>query len=632
MKGSWHTCRLWAVALDMLLSYVAFAACRCVFVCCHYQPSIIDLQFVKGSLVFDTSAILYTNSLFILLVLLPFHWKENHSFHVSMKWLFVFVNAVCVVLNMADVVYFGYTGRRTTLSSLRQLPEVDHAAGIIWTECVSHWWLVAIASALIVMLAGCYVRPLENTRNLRCYYMRGVLYMIVVVPLSVIGMRGGLSAGTKPMTVIHALQYSSKPSHAPAIVNTPFALIRTAGKHSFRNPHYLDMDVADSLYTPVHRLSPNGQKHRNVVVLILESFGKEYIGAYNDYHGYTPFLDSLISKSLTFRYSYANGRVSMDGIPAILSGIPMMEESYFLTDASLNKVSGIAGELGKMGYSSAFFHGAENGSMGFCAFARASGFGRYYGMDEFCEDSRFMGEDEFDGKWAIWDEPFLRFSALHISDMREPFMAAVYTATSHHPYVLPEECANDYQDGELPIHKCVSYTDNSLRQFFAQVSGEPWFRNTLFVITADHTNQSCRDEYQTDLGRYEVPIIFYDPEGRVPTGMSDVVAQQTDIMPSVLALTGYEGEFLSYGKNLFSDCPRQWYAGFNNGVYQYIEDDRLLLFDGTRPIALHAYRTDRGLERNLLGSGANRPCDMERRLKAIIQSYMVRMAGDGLTP
>lgn len=612
--------------------YVVYAVCRCVFVLANYQASVADCQFIKGALLFDTSAILYTNSLFILLVLFPLHWKETPLFHTILKWLYVLVNSVCVVANMVDVAYYPYSGRRTTVSIFRQLSEVDHIAGIIWTECLNHWWLVAVSCALIVLLAGCYVRPLAGTGNLRRYYTESLLSLLIIAPLSVIGMRGGVSAGTKPITVVHALQYASRPSQAAAILNTPFAFIRTADKFSFINPHYLAPSEVDSLFSPVHRYLPTRKSRRNIVLLILESFGKEYVGAYNDYQGYTPFLDSLVSVSLSFRHSYANGRVSMDGIPAILSGIPMFEESFFLTDASLNRISGIAGELGRTGYSSAFFHGAENGSMGFSAYANASGFQSYYGMDEFCADSRFRGKEEFDGKWAIWDEPFLRFSAFHISDMKQPFCAAIYTATSHHPYVLPEKYADEYPEGELPIHKCVRYTDHSLRRFFAQIRKEPWYKNTLFVITADHTNQSCHAEYQTDIGKYEVPIIFYDPAGRMSVGMSDVIAQQTDIMPSVLSYLGYDGEFLSYGKNLFAESPEGWYVGFNNGVYQYVENDKLLLFDGTKTIAVYNFQTDRLLQNNLLDSSSSDWLPMEHRLKAVIQSYMVRMETDSLTP
>jgi phosphoglycerol transferase MdoB-like AlkP superfamily enzyme len=97
-----------------------------------------------------------------------------------------------------------------------------------------------------------------------------------------------------------------------------------------------------------------------------------------------PFIDSLITQSLTFKYSYANGRISMDAMPSILSGLPMMVESFFLTPASLNDVDGISSMLDREGYSTAFFHGGHNISMGFSAYAHSIGYQHYYGLDEYC--------------------------------------------------------------------------------------------------------------------------------------------------------------------------------------------------------------------------------------------------------
>ena len=245
-----------------------------------------------------------------------------------------------------------------------------------------------------------------------------------------------LDAANRPFARIdeadlNAVQFSGLIEHAR--LKTDHATIDDVGEAEM-----------DALYSPLHS---NNQaitrfNKKNVVVLIVESFGREYSGYFNNsrthaltqsrtqYVSYTPFFDSLASHSLTFRYSFANGRKSIDGMPSILSSIPMFVEPFFTTPASLNDISGIAGLLADEGYSSAFFHGAENGSMGFQAFARTTGFQRYYGRDEYDADARFGGDNDFDGTWAIWDEPFLQYYALTMSDMKEPFVTAVFTASS----------------------------------------------------------------------------------------------------------------------------------------------------------------------------------------------------------
>ena len=258
-------------------------------------------------------------------------------------------------------------------------------------------------------------------------------------------MRGGWTRAVRPITLSNANQYVDHPLEAGIVLNTPFSVIRTIGKKAFVTPNYLSEEEMNTLFSPVHTPKNSLSSKKNIVILIVESFGREYIGAYNKwleggkYKGYTPFVDSLINHSTTFLYSYCNGRKSIDGMPSILSGIPMFVEPFFLTPAAMNDVSSIAGELKDKGYYSAFFHGAENGSMGFQAYARTCGFDDYFGRTEYNADKRFGGDNAYDGMWAIWDEPFLQFFATKMSEFKQPFVSAVFTASSHHPYKVPEK-------------------------------------------------------------------------------------------------------------------------------------------------------------------------------------------------
>jgi phosphoglycerol transferase MdoB-like AlkP superfamily enzyme len=242
-------------------------------------------------------------------------------------------------------------------------------------------------------------------------------------------------------------------------------------------------------------------------------------------------------------------------MPSVLSSIPMMGEPFLLTPSAMNRVGGLARELGGTGYETGFFHGAQNGSMGFEAFARNSGFRHYYGRTEFDADKRFGGEKEFDGMWAIWDEPFLQFMERTLTEqLREPFAAAVFTASSHHPYRIPEQYEKQFPDNpDNPMHRCVRYLDLSLRRFFEAAAKEPWFKRTLFVITGDHTNASSRPEYQTLWGLFRVPVIFYDPTGEIfcPERRQGPV-QQIDIMPTVLSALKYNRPYVAFGQDVLS--------------------------------------------------------------------------------
>ncbi len=599
---------------------------------------------LHGALVFDTSALLYFNSLYLVLMLLPLHLKERPGFHTGLQWLFVVTNAIGVAMNLMDSVYFQYTGRRSTVSVFTEFANEGNIASIVLTEFAGHWYLVLAFVLLVFLLWRCYTRPrLEVYRYGHHYYLSQLIALLVMIPLAIVGIRGSVTAGTRPITVSNANQFVNRPIESAVVLNTPFSMIRSIGKKVFVTPSYMTREQMEATYTPLHpapvtdELSHPG---KNVVILIVESMGKEYIGTYNrdldggTYKGYMPFIDSLLAKSLTFKYSYANGRISMDAMPSILSGLPMMVEPFFLTPASLNDVDGLPRMLSREGYSSAFFHGAHNISMGFSAYAHSIGYERYYGLDEYCRSPKYGGMDDFDGKWAIWDEPFLQFTLDNIHAMRQPFLATVFTASSHHPYNLPQQYRDSLKDeGGQPIHKCVRYTDMALRRFFDRASREPWYHNTVFVLVADHTNQNTHDVYKTDLGLYSIPIIFFTPDGSItPELRSDVIAQQTDITPTLLHLLGYSKPYLAFGDDLLSvPASQSWAFSYNAGVYQLLRGDLMLQFDGAKTTAVYRFKTDPLLRDNLLGRLPQQQA-MEQQLKAIIQQYMSRMNENRLLP
>jgi phosphoglycerol transferase MdoB-like AlkP superfamily enzyme len=451
------------------------------------------------------------------------------------------------------------------------------------------------------------------------------------VYFSIIGMRGGIGPTVRPITISNANKYVNKSTETAIVLNTPFSLIRTLNKKVYKNPGYFENEAEMAqIYSPIHQPAPQGAfKPLNVVVIIIESFGKEYSGFFNKaldngtYKGYTPFLDSLYAEGLTFEYSFANGRKSIDAMPSVLSSIPMFEEPFIVTPYSTNDISGIPAVLKEKGYYSAFFHGAPNGSMGFQAYAKSAGFEDYFGLDEY-------GNKDLDGTWAVWDEEFLQFYADKMGAMKQPFVTSVFTASSHHPFKIPAKYEGKFPEGTQPIHKCVGYTDYALRQFFKKMAQYDWFENTLFVITADHTSQTTHAEYLTDVNLYAVPILFYHP-GSDLKGFERMPVQQIDIMSSILGYLNYEKPYFAFGQDIFNTAIEDKFAvNYNNPRYQLIKNDYFLQFDGLQTNAVYNYKSDPLLRTNLAGK-VKEQNEIEATLKAIIQQYMVRMTGNKLT-
>ena len=637
-----------ATLVNLLLAYAVYMVARIAFMMENWEfftgPFTMDI--LHGSLVFDTTAVLVTHIPYIVFMLFPLHWKECHLWHQVCKWYFVIINMLALTLNLMDAAYFPYTMRRTTTTVFSEFQNENNLAGIFLTEALHHWYFFLLAAAVGYALWRLYQRPQLSAKKLTWwkYDLISLLSLAVSAPFVVAGIRGGFATAVRPITISNANQYVNSPSDAAFVLNTPFSLYRTIGKAVFEVPaYYTDEAEMAAVYTPIHHPSPLTSNpspltsKKNVVVLIIESFGREYIGALNrdlengHYKGYTPFVDSLVSKSITFRYSFCNGRKSIDGMPSILSSIPMFIEPFILTPSSMNQVSGIAGLLGKKGYETAFFHGAQRGSMGFMAFAKATGFQEYYGREDYIDDKRFGGDKDFDGMWAIWDEPFLQYYATKMSDMKEPFMTAVFTATSHHPYRIPDEYEKVYPEEGIVIHKCIRYTDMALRKFFETASKQPWFKNTIFVLTSDHTNLSDHAFYQTDIGGFCSPIIIYEPGSDRHPEIQDKIAQQIDILPTLMGMLQYDEPYFGFGIDLLNTSPDDtWAVNYLGGIYQYVKHGLLLQFDGTNTRAVYEL-SDSLLQHNLVGTVPQQP-QMERELKAIIQQYMERMTQDRLQP
>ena len=629
-------CPLAITLCNLLIAYVVYFLARLIYFFENYSYFSQNLSFshvlemLRGGLVFDTSAILVTNIPYIVLMLFPIHYKESAIYQKLCRAVFLIINGLALAINLCDAVYFRFTMRRTTTTVFSEFANEENLGGVFLKETINHLYLLVLFVVMVWAMYRLYRMTGLKHKELTWWHydLATLLSLAALAPFVVAGIRGGFATAVRPITISNANQYVDRPTDAALVLNTPFSLYRTIGKAVFVVPEYYQNEAEmASVFTPIH--VPNDSvpmTKKNVVVLIVESFGREYIGALNGtlensrYRGYTPCVDSLIAKSITFSHSYCNGRKSIDGMPSILSSIPCFVEPFFLTPASMNHVSGIASLLVGEGYQTAFFHGAQRGSMGFQAFARSTGFQEYYGREDYDEDTRFGGDADFDGMWAIWDEPFLQYYAAKMSEMKEPFMTAVFTASSHHP-----------EEG-LTIHKCIRYTDMAIGRFFQEASRQPWFKNTIFVLTSDHTNQSDHMEYQTDLGGFCSPIIIYEPgvTDQQPE-MQQKIAQQIDILPTLMGRLHYPKPYFAFGIDVLNTPAEQtWAVNYMNGFYQYVKHGHVIQFDGQKTTAAYAL-TDSLMQNNLVNQLPEQP-QMEREVKAIVQQYMERMTQDRLQP
>ena len=488
--------------------------------------------------------------------------------------------------------------------------------------------------ALILFLRWIYSdhRTSLLVRSNTLFYSTASLTLLLGAGLTVAGIRGGFTGTTRPITISNAIEKVQTPIESAIVLNTPFSIIRTIDIKTFDEVRFFDNKEVASIYSPIHKGEPAGNfKPMNVVVLILESFTKEVVGSLNKdlegghYKGYTPFLDSLISKSYTWKYSFANGTKSIDAIPSVIAGVPSLVQPFVLSRYSLNEMEGLAATLKKKGYDAGFFHGAPNGSMGFDAITHMLSIRKYFGQNE------YRRKEDSDGYWGIPDELFLNYCAHNFSQLKEPFIASVFTLSSHHPYILPKKYEGSFKGGPNPLYKCIEYSDYSLREFFKEAAKQPWYKNTLFVLTADHSLPSSdHKEYITSTGLFSIPIIFHQPNSPL-IGLDSTLMQQIDIFPTVMGYLHYDAPYFAFGSDRFHPADHPFTVNYENGYYQFMEDDYLLQSDGKSLLAAYRYKEDPQYLHNLSEKADTVMACHFKRFKAFLQQYNNRMIGNQLT-
>lgn len=596
------------------------------------------LELMWRGVKFDASAIAYTNLVVILMHIIPFKFRYNKMYQKVLSILFYTINTVGITLNMADVVYYRFTLRRTTSGVFQEFENEGGTAFLhfIWT----YWYVTFIVVALVVLMIWMNKKIKVQRPNLKMgtylYSSIGVLLMALIGYYTVGAMRGGYTSGLRPINLLSAAQYVRKPEHRSIVLNTPFALIRTIGIDRLPRKDYFDNEELKEIFYVEQQVKNDSSSlfnkfaGRNVMVIIWESFHKEWVGALNKdmegYSGYTPFIDSLSTQGFLFARAYANGRKSVDASPAIFAGIPSSENPFVLSHYSSNTVNSLPSILKKSGYSSAFYHGAINGSMGFDTFINQARFDKYFGLDEYDK------KEDHDGHWGIWDELYLQYTAQELGKLPQPFLASAFTLTSHSPYKIPEVYEGQFPKGNLPIHQCIGYTDYSVRKFFETASQQDWFNNTLFIITADHAVDGYLPEYKTAEGAFTIPILFYAPDSDLVGYNDSTVVQHTDIMPTLLSMLGVKDEFVAFGNNMFSKDSSHFAYNYYNGAYQLIEGNWLLQFMNEQTTGFYNIVEDRLMKHNLVDKHPAEQLLMERRIKALIQQYNNRMIDNELTP
>lgn len=667
MKHSNHNNRklYWYLTQRFLLVFFILLLTQLFFYVCNTRIFHLEgfrevLNVLWGNIRFGLASTTLFLAPYLLMMMMPFKIRWKKGYRIVAEVLFWIGALLLIIVNLVDVAYYQFTYRRMNAMMFRYMGVGGDMGDLIPRFIVDYWYVTLAAITVVtgMVLLSLHMRMrnaslfdipqesrLSSVNKLR--RSNGVWSSLTGILLLVLLLRGGIGhQWLQPGEVVRYAQ----PKNSALVMNSAYNIARTIGHLDAKEQEFISPALAKEIYDPEYTnviysipleataLAANSMMQRailqlerqdtadlltladsltsiiaqphNVVFLILESFSQEYMGCYNNgvLPSYTPFLDKLSTRSTCYQ-GRSNGKESIESIPAILASLPSWSYSPFILSPYYNdSLRALPAILKDHGYQTAFFHGSYNGSMNFDKFCQKAGIDHYFGKNEYIAAH---GNAAYDGAWGIFDEPFLQYTLEEMNKMRQPFFAATFTISSHHPYGIPKQYEGKFPTGRHPLLQTVAYVDYALQRFFEEASKQPWYSNTLFVIMGDHPGQALTHNYNDYSGWYSIPMIFYTPGDITSATHSRDIVQQIDVMPTVLDMLGIQDHAICFGQSALrhNNSNHGWQVVFGNDYYQLERNGRIAIYS---PYKAQGTREDLEF------------------LKAVLQTYNSRLINNEL--
>lgn len=546
--------RLAKSALFVLLGAAVFQLAR-LGLLLRYADFFAELRWTRvaaawaAGLRFDVSILLAFLALPLVALNLPARFALRPVWQRAAGWSAWAAIGVLVFVLGGDVVYFGHVQRHLAA----ELLSMENDWGFLVTMALGPAWKFLLTAALLLAaLAAAWRRllaaPIEDRLRPGRFLLVGALLFL--------GIRG--SVGAKPVSPIDAYASGSLPE-AQLALNGAFtgarAMLRGGGVKTRFLP---DAEVRTLLGLrdvpyPLERTVPPAPGRHNVIFVLMESWSADYVDALSHRgFGATPRLDGFAAAGASFTRFYAAGQRSFEGMQATLTGLPSLPGLPTLTSGLPTSVSRLGAMATGAGYRTLFLQSSKRRSLRADAIAAATGFSEYYGMED--EPIRLEYPDPRGAAFG-WDYEMYRLLLDKLRGETRPFLAYLFTGTTHTPYprLPPRFTTRPHgDDTEAGFLNALSYADWSLGELVDAARKEPWFKDTIFVFTADHTRGESEHHSLDDT--FRIPFVVYAP-GLVEPRAYDVVGSHLDVLPTLIDLMGIGGTFSAMGSPLFTKDP-----------------------------------------------------------------------------
>jgi phosphoglycerol transferase MdoB-like AlkP superfamily enzyme len=335
-------------------------------------------------------------------------------------------------------------------------------------------------------------------------------------------------------------------------------------------------NILDSMYwrradhvQHIHSRFP--EVHKNIVLITIESMSGDFLERYGNTEELTPHLDKLMKQGMCFDNLYAVGNRTVRGLEAVTLCVPPSPGESIIKQKDNGGLFSTAHILRSKGYNVNFIYGGDSYFDNMKEFFCGNGF-------KVIDQSDFKDyEKTFGTVWGVCDEDLFHKSIKvlnHDAKTGKPFFAHIMTVSNHRPYLYP--------DGKIDIpssKKCreggVKYTDYAIGKFFEMAKKQPWFKNTIFIVTADHCASSA-GSMDIPLNEYHIPGVIYAP-GMIAPSVNKKLVSQIDLMPTVFGILHFNYASRFFGQNVLSPLyhQRAFAATYQN--LGYVENNNMIV-------------------------------------------------------
>ncbi len=349
---------------------------------------------------------------------------------------------------------------------------------------------------------------------------------------------------------------------------------------SKKYPNYIDKKKAKAIFTDLmsdHGRSTNVLKTNrpNVVLILLESFTAKMIEPLGGLKDVTPNLNRLSKQGLLFSRIFASADRSDKGIISVVSGFPAQSTTSIIKyPLKSQKLPTISSVFDSLGYRTTFYYGGNPDFANIRSYLYSAKFRNMITQDDFPRSYR-------NSKWGVHDEYVFKRLLTDCDSAKSPFFKMYFTLTSHEPFEIPAKPKFAGADEQTKFINSIHYTDSCIGAFFNEARTKEWYKNTLFVLIADHGHRYPGKDPNYAVSKFKIPMLWLG--GAIAKDSSEVnkTGSQIDLAATLLNQLGVSTHQFEFSKNLLSDeCKHYAYYVFNDG-FGFVTDSTAIIFDHT---------------------------------------------------